>query len=124
MSNIAILSVNHQLAPVAIREKVAFSQSELAPAISSLLSNQEIKACVVLSTCNRSEIFVTYDAENIREVLTKFLASTHGIEYSSLFFASLTRADFITYELYVNSSDKVTISQLLSLNTNFFSFKG
>ena len=84
MSNIAILSVNHQLAPVAIREKVAFSQSELAPAISSLLSNQEIKACVVLSTCNRSEIFVTYDAENIREVLTKFLASTHGIEYYSL----------------------------------------
>ena len=84
MSNIAILSVNHQLAPVAIREKVAFSQSELAPTISSLLSTQEIKACVVLSTCNRSEIYVTYDAENIREVLTKFLASIHGIEYSSL----------------------------------------
>ena len=84
MSNIAILSVNHQLAPVAIREKVAFSQSELAPAISSLLSTQEIKACVVLSTCNRSEIYVTYDAENIREVLTKFLASIHRIEYSSL----------------------------------------
>jgi glutamyl-tRNA reductase len=84
MLNIAILSVNHQHAPVAIREKVAFAQSELAPAISSLLSTQEIKACVVFSTCNRSEIYVTYDAENIREVLTKFLASIHGIEYFSL----------------------------------------
>jgi glutamyl-tRNA reductase len=84
MLNIAILSVNHQHAPVAIREKVAFAQSELAPAISSLLSTQEIKACVVFSTCNRSEIYVTYDAENIREALTKFLASIHGIEYSSL----------------------------------------
>ena len=84
MLNIAILSVNHQHAPVAIREKVAFAQSELAPTISSLLSTQEIKACVVFSTCNRSEIYVTYDAENIREVLTKFLASIHGIEYSSL----------------------------------------
>ena len=84
MLNIAILSVNHQHAPVAIREKVAFAQSELAPAISSLLSTQEIKACVVFSTCNRSEIYVTYDAENIREVLTKFLASIHAIEYSSL----------------------------------------
>ena len=84
MLNIAILSVNHQHAPVAIREKVAFAQSELAPAISSLLSTQKIKACVVFSTCNRSEIYVTYDAENIREVLTKFLASIHAIEYSSL----------------------------------------
>ena len=84
MLNIAILSVNHQHAPVAIREKVAFAQSELAPTISSLLSTQEIKACVVFSTCNRSEIYVTYDAENIREVLTKFLASIHRIEYSSL----------------------------------------
>ena len=84
MSNIAILSVNHQLAPVAIREKVAFAQSELAPAISSLLSTQGIKACVVFSTCNRTEICVTHDASNIREVLTNFLASSHGVKYSSL----------------------------------------
>ena len=42
MLNIAILSVNHHLATVAIREKVAFAQNELEPAISSLLSTPEI----------------------------------------------------------------------------------
>ena len=84
MSNIAVLSVNHHLATVAIREKVAFAKNELAPAISSLLSIPGIKACVVFSTCNRSEICVTYDVGNIREILSKFLATTHGIEHSLL----------------------------------------
>ncbi|MBT4587420.1 MAG: glutamyl-tRNA reductase, partial [Gammaproteobacteria bacterium] len=84
MSNIAILSVNHQIAPVAIREKVAFAHGELAPAISSLLSLKEIKGCVIFSTCNRSEIYVSHDSKNIRDVLIKFLASSHGIDYHSL----------------------------------------
>ena len=84
MSNIAILSVNHQIAPVAIREKVAFAQGELAPAISALLSLKEIKGCVIFSTCNRSEIYVSHDSKNIRDVLIKFLASSHGIDHHSL----------------------------------------
>jgi glutamyl-tRNA reductase len=84
MSNIAILSVNHQIAPVAIREKVAFAQGELVPAISALLTLKEIKGCVIFSTCNRSEIYVSHDSKNIRDVLIKFLASSHGIDYLSL----------------------------------------
>ena len=84
MSNIAILSVNHQIAPVAIREKVAFAQGELAPAISSLLSLKEIKGCVIFSTCNRSEIYVSHDSNNIRDILIKFIASSHGVDHHSL----------------------------------------
>jgi len=84
MSNIAILSVNHQIAPVAIREKVAFAQGELAPAISALLSLKEIKGCVIFSTCNRSEIYVSHDSNNIRDILIKFIASTHGVDHHSL----------------------------------------
>ena len=84
MSNIAILSVNHQVAPVSIREKVAFAQSELAPAISTLLSLKEIKGCVIFSTCNRSEIYVSHDSKNIRDILIKFLALSHGIDHLTL----------------------------------------
>ena len=58
MSNIAVLSISHQLAPVEIREKVAFAPSELPASISNLLSIADIKACVIFSTCNRSEIYV------------------------------------------------------------------
>jgi glutamyl-tRNA reductase len=84
MSYIASLSVNHQLATVATREKVAFTQNELAPAIKALKSIAGIKACVIFSTCNRSEIYVNCDIEDNREILSQFLASTHGIEHASL----------------------------------------
>jgi len=84
MSNIAILSVNHQVAPVSIREKVAFAQSELTHAISTLLLLKEIKGCVIFSTCNRSEIYVSHDSKNIRDILIKFLASSHGIDHLTL----------------------------------------
>ena len=84
MSYIAALSVNHQLANVATREKVAFTQNELAPAIEALKSTAGIKACVILSTCNRSEIYVNCDIEDNREILSQFLASTHGVEHTSL----------------------------------------
>ena len=84
MSNIAVLSISHQLAPVEIREKVAFASSELPSAISNLLSIEDIRACVIFSTCNRSEIYVSHNSKNISDVLLKFLASTHAIDHLSL----------------------------------------
>ena len=84
MSNIAVLSISHQLAPVEIREKVAFAPSELPTSIANLLSIADIKACVIFSTCNRSEIYVSHNSKNINEVLLKFLATTHAIDHLSL----------------------------------------
>ena len=101
MSNIAVLSISHQLAPVAIREKVAFASSELPTAISNLLSINGIKACVIFSTCNRSEIYVSHHSKNIHDILLKFLASTHAIDHLSLieyvsFFESSEAVDHIS----------------------------
>ena len=81
MPHIAILSVNHQLAPVEIREKVAFAQNELASAISKLLSIPDILSCVVLSTCNRSEIYAVSESDNTDEILGQYLANIHGVDY-------------------------------------------
>ena len=81
MPHIAILSVNHQLAPVEIREKVAFAQNELASAISKLLSIPDILSCVVLSTCNRSEIYAVSASYNTYDILGLYLANIHGVDY-------------------------------------------
>ena len=116
MSNIAVLSVNHHLATVAIREKVAFAQNELAPAISSLLVIPGIKACVVFSTCNRSEIYVTYDVGNIREIPSEFLATTHGIEHSLLLQYDFKLFYFHKYcDLYITSNCSLQINLLQKL---------
>ena len=49
--------LNHESAPVAIREKIAFSQEHLIPALGSLRQETRAEEAVILSTCNRTEIY-------------------------------------------------------------------
>ncbi len=84
MSNIAILSVNHQLASVDVREKVAFAANDLTDALNKLKSIDKISACAILSTCNRSEIVVVSDSKNAKKILSDYLSDTHQIERGSL----------------------------------------
>lgn len=53
---VAVVGVNHKLAPIEIREKVAFSEAKKIEATDYFLS-KEIEEVVILSTCNRSEIY-------------------------------------------------------------------
>jgi glutamyl-tRNA reductase len=84
MQKFAILSVNHQLAPVEVREKVAFTSKEIPQSLENLKSEDGIKACSILSTCNRSELYVVSENESTKETLGAFLAKTHQIDYSEL----------------------------------------
>lgn len=79
MSQIAILSINHQLAPVEVREKVAFTADKLTQALTDLHGIYGIYACIILSTCNRVEIYVNSGNENPKEVLSNYLAKIHNI---------------------------------------------
>ncbi len=57
-----LLGLNHETAPVALREKLAFHPSILADASIQLAKqgglNSQIEEAVILSTCNRIEIYV------------------------------------------------------------------
>ena len=55
--DVAVIGVNHHLAPIQIREKVSFTDSQKIEAINVLL-DQDINEIVILSTCNRSEIYI------------------------------------------------------------------
>lgn len=84
MPCISILSVNHQLAPVKIREKVAFSPNELSDALVKFNNIKGIEACAILSTCNRSEIYAIVKDENAEEILSDYLANTHNLSRTEL----------------------------------------
>jgi len=62
---VSILGINHKTAPVAIREKVAFSPSEINSALASLKADAGLDEVVIISTCNRMEI-VYRCAENLK----------------------------------------------------------
>lgn len=67
--NIGVIGINHNLAPINIRESVSFTDVQKIEAINYFL-DRDIDEVVILSTCNRSEIYI--QAKNIDEKI-KFL---------------------------------------------------
>lgn len=49
--------INHQTAPLSIREQVAFHAESLAQALQDLVGRKPVKEAAILSTCNRTEIY-------------------------------------------------------------------
>jgi glutamyl-tRNA reductase len=73
-----LLGVSHRTAPVDLREKLDFSSRDLGAAVEALVSRSSAAESVVLSTCNRSEIYIaSTDAERAREEVVAFLAEYH-----------------------------------------------
>ncbi len=57
-----ILGLNHNTAPVEIREQVIYSGDDIARALVALVQLQGIDEAVILSTCNRTEFYLESDA--------------------------------------------------------------
>ncbi|MEO5629536.1 MAG: glutamyl-tRNA reductase [Thermomonas sp.] len=71
--NLHVLGINHQTAPVALRERVAFAADALAPALAALRTLPQVREAVLLSTCNRTELYAQTDDDG--QVLTDWLAT-------------------------------------------------
>ena len=55
--NLLTFGLNHRTAPVALREKAAFTPDQLPEAVRSLVSGSDVSEAAILSTCNRTEIY-------------------------------------------------------------------
>jgi glutamyl-tRNA reductase len=56
------LGLNHQTAPLPVREKVAFAPEAMPAALSDLAGQAGVNEALILSTCNRTELYVDVDA--------------------------------------------------------------
>ncbi|MGA2706990.1 MAG: glutamyl-tRNA reductase [Steroidobacteraceae bacterium] len=72
-----ILGINHKTAPVALREKVAFSEERLLAALRTLRQEVGVAEVVILSTCNRTELYWAGSASGSE--LTQWLERHHGV---------------------------------------------
>ncbi len=80
-----VLGINHKTAPVEIREKFAFTPSGLEDTLNFLLKDGLLQECVILSTCNRTEIYATAkDADRGRETVFNLLGEREGFTRESL----------------------------------------
>ncbi|MCL2895820.1 glutamyl-tRNA reductase [Brenneria tiliae] len=74
------LGINHKTAPVSLRERVVFSPDTLGQALNSLLQQPLVQGGVLLSTCNRTELYLSVEEqENQREQLIDWLCKYHRL---------------------------------------------
>lgn len=77
------LGINHQTAPVDIREKVAFAPDQLDEALVGLQALAAVNETVIVSTCNRTEIYCDTSGDST-EAISHWLANFHGMNSEEL----------------------------------------
>ena len=82
--HVLLLGVTHRTAPVELRERLDFASRDIGAAVEALGGRTGIAESVVLSTCNRAEIYaVTANVDQGREELLTFLAEYHHVARSA-----------------------------------------
>ena len=72
------IGLNHQTAPLSIREKLAFTAAQLPEALHDLALHAA--EAVILSTCNRTELYCVGDAD----VVIEWLAHYHNVSEAEI----------------------------------------
>ena len=83
---IVLVGLNHRSAPVEVREKVSFTNDQARQAAEELRARGILHETLVLSTCNRSEVYGV-PPETAREsaaALSNYLSSFHSVELELL----------------------------------------
>src|SRR6266849_4864514 len=76
--HIVVVGLSHKTAPIEIREKLAVPESRMGEALTRLCSYQGVREGILLSTCNRVEVYAVVDEiESGYGRIQDFLADAH-----------------------------------------------
>ena len=82
--HILTLGINHRTAPVEIRERLAFPESDQPSALARLVGDYGLHEAAILSTCNRSELYLAADGDSGLVQVRRFLAECQGVDVAAL----------------------------------------
>ncbi|MGH9143317.1 MAG: glutamyl-tRNA reductase [Vicinamibacterales bacterium] len=75
-----LVGISHRTAPVELRERIDFQARGIADALRSLAERGSTREAVVVSTCNRAELYVACDeAAATRQDLVRFVGDFNGV---------------------------------------------
>ena len=66
------LGINHKTAPVAIRERVSFAPDRVGEALRDLVNNAGVEEALILSTCNRTEVYCEAPKADVNDAVDWF----------------------------------------------------
>ena len=81
---IVVTGLSHHSSPVEMRERFAFSNTQVADALGQVRQRGIAEEAVILSTCNRVEIYAATRESNpvLGQALEQFLCDFHGVTAS------------------------------------------
>jgi glutamyl-tRNA reductase len=84
--SIVAVGINHKTAPVAVREKISFNPDNLTSALNELLASVDCREAAILSTCNRTELYLVQDGDMglTQESLVRWLEQHHNVPASTI----------------------------------------
>lgn len=77
------LGINHQTAPVEIREKVTFAPEQMEQALQQAAALNEVNEAVIVSTCNRTELYCEV-GEHYNNSISNWLSDYHQLDNGQL----------------------------------------
>lgn len=77
------LGINHKTASVDVRERVAFTPEQLVEALQQLCRLTDSREAAILSTCNRSELYIEQDHLSA-DIVLRWLADYHHLSLDEL----------------------------------------
>ncbi len=88
MNQLVSIGTSHHVAPIEFRERLAFSEEQLIESHQYVRESDQIQESVILSTCNRVEVYAVLNSvrtpEAAAKVLAEFLSRCHQIDTESL----------------------------------------
>jgi len=96
--------INHKTAPVEIREKVAFPPEKVRDALLDLVNHESVNEAVILSTCNRTEVYCGLDYP-ANDAILEWLSAFHHLplEAISPYIYAYSDSDAVSHILRVAS---------------------
>jgi glutamyl-tRNA reductase len=78
------VGISHRSAPVELRESVDFSRAGLDLALAALSARGVAREAVVVSTCNRAEIYAAAHGPAAADACARFIAEYNGVAWSDI----------------------------------------
>ncbi|HYY57476.1 MAG TPA: glutamyl-tRNA reductase [Pyrinomonadaceae bacterium] len=82
--SIVLVGLNHKTAPVAVRERIAFSDEACAEGLRSLVDGEVVREGLIVSTCNRVEVLTSMGAQHAMEGterIARFLSEARSVPH-------------------------------------------
>jgi len=78
------VGISHRTAPVELRESVDFARRGLDAALTALSARHIAHEAVVVSTCNRAEIYASAESETVAEACGRFISEYNGVPWDAV----------------------------------------